>query len=180
MLQQYTRGKKLIGQGAFTKCYDNGNNTVTLISSCPWKELLSLGWTPESSRLPDCKRVGHFDDNQVYIMPKLDKVTAPKKQLKPKEYIFYKKLRNLANSFYSSTIGCKPHDRLDVFRDCVKESDLNYKHKQLLIECAESMANYTTQIGFECSPRNVSVKNGKLILLDLFFSLEKLNQVRSR
>lgn len=177
---QYIKGKKLIGKGAFTKCYDNGDNTVTLISSCPWKELLALGWTPESSRLPECKRIDCDWDVSVYTMPKLEKVTAPKKQLRPKEYELYKKLRKLAEDFYSSSINRKAYDRLDIFRDCVKDSDLHHTQKQLLTECAESMANYTTQVGFECSPRNIAVKNGKLILLDLFFSVEHLNKVRSK
>lgn len=182
-MKQYTQGKKLIGKGAFTKCYDNNDNTVTLISNCPFKELLSHNWLPNSSRLPKCKRLDYSVDrkgNSVYIMPKYEKVTAPKTQLSSSDYKLYKGLKALADTFQIKAVNLKnPYNRLDTFRDCVKESHLHYSYKNLLIECAEGLANFTTKTGFEVSPRNLAINKGKLILLDLFYSVEQLNNVRS-
>jgi len=44
---------KLIGKGAFTKAYlMDDQTTVFLKSSCPIKEVMALGWFPDSSLFP--------------------------------------------------------------------------------------------------------------------------------
>jgi hypothetical protein len=47
-----------------------------------------------------------------------------------------------------------------------------------LNEQIDGLMNYGADIRFEISPRNVAVKNGKLILLDCFFFASKLREVR--
>lgn len=38
------------------------------------------------------------------------------------------------------------------------------------------MSNYDHRIGFEISPRNVAIDNGRLVLLDCFFSIDLLQE----
>ena len=58
----------------------------------------------------------------------------------------------------------------------IEDEDL----KEVMIEALEACGNYGSDVAFEISPRNVAVKDGKLILLDCFFMKSKLNQVRSK
>lgn len=169
-----TKGLKLIGKGAFTLCYDNGQS-VLLVSNCPAKECNSLGWLSDSRLFPKIERLESEYDLQLYKQEKFEKVKSLKNALKPSEYKLYCDLRDLAGKFQRKHVK-NPYDRTRVFIDTVKESKLHYLYKRALIDAAEGLANYTTKLGFEVSPRNVAVKNGKLILLDVFFSIEQLHQ----
>lgn len=167
-----TKGLPIIGRGSFTLCYDNGS-TVLLVSNCPVKECNAMGWLSDSRLFPKIERLDYLDELQLFKQEKFDKVKSLKTALHKKEYDLYLQLRELASAFHCKYVK-NQHDRLDVFRDTVKASKLHYAYKKALIEASEGLANYTTKLGFEVSPRNVAVKNGKLILLDVFFSLDQL------
>jgi hypothetical protein len=167
-----TKGLPLIGKGMFTLCYDNGDN-VLLVSNCPIKECNALGWLSDSRLFPKIEGLDCSDELQLFKQEKFAKVKSLKTALQPKEYSLYLQLRELASAFQCKWVKNK-FDRKDVFVDTVRASKLNHVYKKALIEAAEGITNYTTKLGFEVSPRNVAVKNGKLILLDVFFSLDQL------
>ena len=51
--------------------------------------------------------------------------------------------------------------------------------KETMLEALDACTNCGSDVAFEISPRNVAVKDGKLILLDVFFMKSALNEVRS-
>lgn len=179
---QSLKNYKLIGKGLFTKCYDLNNGKVVLVSSCPVKEALALGWFVSGIHWPECERIDYDVDNNnsgLYVMPKYDKPTSLKSALVEKDYKLYLQLKELAKVFQNKTINNK-YDRQQVFIETVKSfKGLHYSMKNQLITAVDGLANYTCNIGFEVSPRNVAVKNKRLILLDLFFSIDKMNEVRN-
>lgn len=171
-----TKGLPLIGKGSFTLCYDNGNS-VLLVSNCPVKECNALGWLSGSRLFPKIERLDFTDDLQLFKQEKFTKVKSLKTALHKKEYDLYLQLRELASAYQCKYIK-NPHHRHQIFVDTVKASNLHHVYKKALIEAVDGIANYTSKIGFEVSPRNVAVKNGKLVLLDVFYSIDQLNKVR--
>lgn len=169
-----TKGLPLIGKGSFTLCYDNGQS-VLLVSNCPVKECNALGWLSASRLFPKIERLAFTDDVQLFKQEKFAKVKSLKTALQPKEYKLYLQLRELASAYQCKHIK-NPHNKHQIFVDTVKASKLHHAYKKALIEAVDGLANYTCKIGFEVSPRNVAVKNGKLILLDVFFSLDQLQK----
>jgi hypothetical protein len=169
-----TKGLSLIGKGSFTLCYDNGNS-VLLVSNCPVKECNALGWLSDSRLFPKIERLDFTDDLQLFKQEKFTKVKSLKTALHKKEYDLYLQLRELASAYQCKYIK-NPHDRHQIFVDTVKASKIHHAYKKALIEAVDGLANYTSKIGFEVSPRNVAVKNGKLILLDVFFSIDQLQK----
>lgn len=159
---------KLIGRGAFTRAYLMESGKVLLKSCDPIKECMSLGWFPESPLFPLVERV----DIQVYEMEYYPRVSSLKKNLDPDQWEIYKALSNL-----NVGIPLRRADRyLAVHKafDTLADEALRDTMKGALDACC----NYGTDIGFEISPRNVATKEGKLILLDCFFSVVALEAVR--
>jgi hypothetical protein len=176
-------GKKLIGRGAFTKCYDNGK-TVLLVSNCPVKECNALGWLSDSRLFPKIERLdSDYDHNSIhyglYQQEKFQRVKSLKNSLKPSEYNLYLKLMQLKSNISSATINCKnQYQHCDAMIETIQNFNLHKNYKTALLEAIDGLRSYTHNIGFEVSPRNVAVKNGKLILLDVFFSIDQLRQVK--
>lgn len=160
---------KLIGKGTFTKAYLQPDGKVLVKSPCPVKEILSLGWCGNARFLPKIERIDH----EEYIMPLYEKPRKLKEALLPVEYKFYLALREMhSNCWGKGLFG---------IIDAIKNSKLSPQRKKQMIEFAEGVANIGVEdIRFEISPRNVAVKNGKLILLDVFFSSSKLRSTRKR
>lgn len=162
---------KLIGRGAFTKAYLRAHdNKVILESSCPIKECMSLGWFPDSELFPKITRV----ESEVYEMEYYPKVSSLKNNLNPDQYKIYKDLRNLYNKHQWNS---NPYNSLSLYYAEFEKLD-NKELALLMQEAIEGCSNYGSDIAFEISPRNVAVKNGKLILLDVFYSISKLKQVQ--
>jgi hypothetical protein len=173
-----TKGLKVIGRGAFTRCYDNGD-TVLLVSSCPVKECMSCGFWSDSDLFPAIERIDYKDNSQLFKMKKYNKQKSLKQSLLPEEYQKYKMLCDFAKIWYSKTCNIKNQNlRHTEFCKLVQNSELTDELKNALLESADGLANYTSNIGFEISPRNIAVDNGKLILLDVFFSVDHLINTR--
>jgi hypothetical protein len=152
---------KLIGKGKFTRCYLNDGVTVTLKSTCSVKECRSLGWFPEHRLFPPIER----EDSFVYTMEYIPKVKSLKGSLEPREYQLYKELVKL---FKLAIYPPKCHP-IDVTRELLSELPDEYSdEREALLEAVDAMTNYGDKVYFECSPRNVGVKEGKLLLLDVF------------
>ena len=167
---------KLIGKGAFTKAYLNDDGkTVTLYSVCPIKEGMALGWFPESPLFPKLERIDYLDSGEgVYIMEYYPKVKSLKNTLSPNQYAIYRELRGL-----NIPLTQNPYDGYQELYNAFKTLK-NRRVREIMLYALDSCVNYGSDIGFEISPRNVAVKNKKLVLLDCFFIKSKLNEVRSK
>lgn len=164
--------KKYFARGAFTKAYRSiDGKWVKLISNCPIKEAMALGWCCDSVHIPKIWRI----NTNTYILPFYPRVSL-KSGLLPGQYALYKELRRLHANCAANT----PKNRLDYY---------NYWHtvlaevscisaKKALLSILEAASNFGSDIGFEISPRNVAVSNGHLVFLDLFFSVSSLEKVR--
>ena len=61
---------------------------------------------------------------------------------------------------------------VSIIREIVKirENDPEKQaEKEALLEMVDGLRNYCEAVAFEISPRNVTVRSGKLVLLDCFF-----------
>ena len=164
---------KLIGKGAFTKAYLNDDEkTVVLYSVCPIKECMAFGGFPTSPLFPKLEQTGYLDSGEgVYTMVYYPRVKSLKNALKPEQYAIYKELRALR-----ALIPCNGYNVLHKAFKTIK----NRRVRGLMLQALDACSNYGSDIGFEISPRNVAVKNGKLVLLDCFFIQSKLKEVRSK
>jgi hypothetical protein len=86
--------------------------------------------------------------------------------LNPRDYRLYKELRNLHASALSRPSKMVIDNTRAMFE---KLSDDFSIEKDILLQAVDACSNYSTNVYFEISPRNVAVKDGKLILLDVFF-----------
>ena len=167
-----TKGLKLIGKGAFTKAFLNVDNSVILVSCCPIKECMSNGWFPDSELFPKLERV----DSDVYSTYTMEYYPRLKGELKANldadQYAIYKTLRAF-NDIYT----INQFNRVEAIYKAF-EGINDEVLKDVMLEALEACSNYGSDIGFEISPRNVAVKNGKLILLDCFYHIGTLTKVR--
>lgn len=168
------------------------DEVALLASCCPIKELYSLGWLPEGFDLvpegdektevafPYCEKLNCFDDGnyQLYVMPVYEKFN--KASVSPKQWEFYRLLRTLLDT-------CKTNKVQDVITLIRKGgllvdwmfSSFNEELEDWLCDALETTLNYGDDIRMEVSPRNLAVDEyGRLILLDVFYSHNRLQQVR--
>jgi len=161
---------EIIGKGTFSTCYKLNYKQVLIKSTDPIKECMGMGWFPDSRFFPKVERLEY----QVYVMPLFERVTAPKKQLNEADYNLYLQLKCLKVGYIKNA---------NMLNDAWIKQFKTLKNKTIrtaLIEAMDACCNYGSDINFEISPRNIAVKNGKLILLDCFFSVSALNEKRSK
>lgn len=161
----------LSDRGAFTRAYVNPEKTeVYLMSLCPAKEIAALGWLSDSDLFPKIERL----DNYIFKMEYFEPVKSLKNSLDPDQYAIYNELRRF--SFINTQDGKNPHNNHSLlykaFED-IKDPEL----REIMLDAVDNCANFGSDVCFEISPRNVAVKNGKLILLDVFFSFFKLKEL---
>ena len=163
---------KLIGTGSFTKAYlRQSDNRVVLKSCCPIKECMSLGWFPTSRLFPKLTRTEH----DTYVMKYYPKVSSLKNSLDPAQYKIYKDLRKVMNLGWGQSSN--DYDSFSHWYKAFEKLE-NRKLSKVMCEAIEACGNCGSDIGFEISPRNVAVNNGKLVLLDVFYSITKLREVQ--
>lgn len=160
---------KLIGKGLLSKVYQLNEKQVLIKSVCYVKECLGNEWV-RSTIFPTLQRTDNYGE---YICEYYPKVKSLKESLEPKQYAIYQELRRLSIGFVKNK-----YDLLDEWRKQF-ETVTNKRFKDGLLEMCDEICNYGTQISFEISPRNVAVKNGKLILLDCFFVADQAEKIRS-
>src|SRR5690606_11228063 len=105
-----------------------------------------------------------------YVMKYYPHVRSLKSNLEPYEYELYKELvRAYNNNFYSYNYSkILP---IDFTRSVISSVSHKFsKEKEFLLDALDGCSNYGSNIFFEISPRNVCTDNGKLILIDVFFS----------
>ena len=164
---------KLIGKGAFSKVYDNGDNTVTIKTKDWAKEALAL-WV-DNDRFPKVERLD-YDEISTYKMKKFDKVKAIKRDLNDYDYALYTYLRK---NVCASNLGWgESHDYSTLYEAFSNMPEGFKEDAQKLIDALDEMSNYGQDVSFEISPRNVFIENGRLIFADVFFFQSQLAEVR--
>lgn len=161
---------KLIGKGAFTKCFLNEcGERVTLETVDPIKEVMAHGWFPESSLFPLIEETGL---SGVYEMEYYPRVSSLKNNLDADQYGIYLTLRGLGSVFSENKFDL--HSLWYKKFESIECEEL----RDTMLEALDACSNFGSDISFEISPRNVAVKNGKLVLLDCFYQVSVLNKVR--
>lgn len=171
---------KQIGKGVFSRVYDMGNGRVLISSVDPVKECIANGWCGDSGLIPkiQCEDKGNFpgyakQDSCLYSMDYYPRVKSLKNSLDPDQWVLYKSLKKLEGDFIIECCIDFYHDRktatVYLLRNTIKKSSLPENVKEELTAVVEGLTNYGDKLCFEISPRNVAVKEGKLILLDCFF-----------
>lgn len=163
---------KLIGKGAFTKAYLLDSGRVLLKSCDPIKECMAWGWFPEHELFPHVTMI----DTGVYEMDYYPRVRSLKSALQPEQYALYKQLRSLCAGL---EMPRNTYDNYSYLYDAFSNSNLAQDIKDVLLEALDACANIGPQMWFEISPRNVAVKDGKLVLLDVFFCTQALKNIRN-
>ena len=170
----------LIGKGMFSKAYLLPCGNVEIHSTDKIKECMALWGFGDCYLWPTIERTDTFwkGDSlvQVYKMPFYEKVTAPKQQLNAQAYELYKLLRDME---VPVNLPRGHYERPDYWREQFQTLPDKFAiERQALLEAVDSIQNYTYNIGFEISPRNISVGEfGDLILLDCFFDTEEAFQI---
>lgn len=161
---RYEAKLPVIGRGSFSAVYRKNKNTVLIKSTDSVKECMSLGWFPNSRYFPRIKRVG-FSDLEYYTYYEskyYPRVKSLKAALNPNDYELYRELIKLKESNFSL--------RPDPWPEVFKRLPAKFKSaRKALIGAYEALRNYSDNIGFEISPRNVAAHNGRLVFLDCFF-----------
>lgn len=168
---QTTKGLKLIGQGSFTKCYQLNSTTVLLKSTDPIKEAMACGWFPDSSLFPV---VENSAIDGCYEMEFYPRTRGLKTRLDSDQWQLYKDLKQL---FDNRPFISNKYDAYSTWYNIFEQLE-NEEVKEDLQSALDACCNFGSDINFEISPRNVAVKNGKLILLDCFFSITALEKTR--
>jgi len=149
--------KQLIDKGLFSKVYKISPTTVEIISECPVKEALAL-FTENLQYFPKYERI----DYQLYHCELYEKPKSLKNSLIWEHYKIYQKLREFG---VSHTSGLRYNELIQIFENF---DGLPTLLKAEFLIVLNALAQYTDKIAFEISPRNVAVKNKRLILLDVF------------
>lgn len=163
---------KLIGRGAFTKAYLI-DGRVHLKSSDQIKECMAFGWFPSSDLFPSVT-ISHLDGYD-YEMDYFPRVSSLKNNLDAPEYAKYLTLRALAAN---ARVPSNTYDGYSVLYGLVESLECEDLRDDLL-EALDGCSNCGSDIWFEISPRNVAVKNGKLVLMDCFYSISALHAKRA-
>ncbi len=166
-----TKGLKKIGVGSFTDVFELNEREVLISSACMIKECISFGWFPDSELFPVLERI---DRDEIYKnglcinlfkAEKLQKVTAPKKQLTVQDYNLYTELRKVFN--YTPKGKHFKHEHLTKE---FKSNITNEQHLEALQSALDACMNYGSDVSFEISPRNIMLNSkGGLVLNDCFF-----------
>lgn len=163
-----------IGAGMFSTAYRerDGDRVFALSDDNVYdKEIAALtrGQLPDNPHVPAVERFGSTADKAVYTMPYYN---APlRKGAAPEAWSHYKDIKQCHSSAKAKFV----HERNDQTVDCVRERPV----PPMLVEALDGLkdwaANYSSEYGFEFSPRNLaSDKAGNLVLLDVLFDTEQV------
>lgn len=155
---------KLIGKGKFTKVYKFTSRQVILKSTDPVKEAMALGFFPKSNLFPNIQFFDSMKYNDFQYIAYYDK-DLKETSVFPKLNAYYKNMyRELRKMEFS--IGKK-----DFYIAIDSLKGIKKYHLEALKKAFEAITNYVDEedIKFEISPRNVSTRNGRLILNDCFY-----------
>ena len=166
---------EVIGRGAFTKVWGDGKDAY-IASTCVAKQAISDMY--EHPMIPKLEYLGvvpYKEDIKIYKAPRYEKIVRPSEQLSPRHYLYYKQLTKAFRRDYGGygsawgfgTISAK-----------LQESELTPYLRDVLMDMLTYTSSYLGQHGvcMEVSPRNLMAYKGKLILNDLFFDTDMVDE----
>lgn len=164
---------KVWKRGTFSRVFKLVDGTVKIFSTDPAKECMALWGFGESALWPEIERTDRLEDGtNVFIMPLYDQPRSLKSALVEADYLLYQALRKAGNCpFFGRNHYEAPQHWHKTFENTLQAFP---EVKQAMHDAIDSLQNYGQDIRFEISPRNVAVKNGRLILLDCFFFADAL------
>jgi hypothetical protein len=153
--------KKFLGKGMFSTAYLLDSGMVEIHSSCNAKEGLTV-FGNDNLHLPKIERIAE----RIYLMPYY-RTACTYSTLCTEDAKDLRTIRKAIDNKYrydnSGYIG------MSLF---VSKLDIQDSLKEALEHLCCIMGNYHNQIGLEFYNRNMKVENGRLILLDVAYSLE--------
>jgi len=172
---------KKIGRGSFTHAYLNDKGECILHSFDTMKLAVAENlFVPNHRMFPPIELTGEerFIFGRWTKEMKMEYLPRPKSlknNLTPRQWRLYKALVVVMNS----TCYKRACERAGEIYKAFQSMPSEFKgEKEALCDMIEGLRNYASEIGFEISPRNVTVKGGKLILLDCFFDIDLLMSTR--
>jgi hypothetical protein len=167
-----TTNLKEIGKGEFTTAYLKNAKRVILKSKDAVKECMAHKWFPESYLFPSvdfCDGIENDErGNAFYEMEYFPKKSSIKQNVSSRQWDLYKTLRALFSKHSMVQRGQAPYVKwLDAFNTLPSRFD---NEKEALLDAVSALTNYSQEVHFEISPRNVATKGNKLVLLDCFFT----------
>lgn len=161
---------KQIGKGTFTTAYLSPNEKIVLLrSSDPMKQALAEGFYVDCYLFPKAKLV----DDGLYEMEYYPSQRGIIKHLGSKRQIeLYRWLRKaFEESLYTR---CNKYSYWwKKFSSMPAKFE---REKEYLLYTLSDLSNWTSNINFEFQPRNLRVVKGKLLLLDCFLCINKLQE----
>lgn len=156
-----TQGMTQIGKGVFSTVYKSGRNKVLIKSRDKVKECMAIGFFPNSKLFPVLTQVGISEDGawQFYEEKFYPKVASIKQNVAPFEWEFYQVLRHIRSGPWGFEHLHKTFDTIP---------GKFWAKRQALKDAVDAIRNYSDDISFEISPRNVAVHKNRLVLLDCF------------
>lgn len=159
---------RVVGRGAFTKVWEAGN-TAYVASTCIAKQAISDMY--EHPMIPKLEYVGcvpYKEDIKIFEAPLYEKLTNPKEQLSPRYFKYYQQITKAFRRWdggYGSSWGYEAIvRRLD-------RAELTPYLRNVVMGMLTYASSYIGQmcICMEVSPRNLMAYKGRLILNDMFF-----------
>ena len=136
-----------------------------------------MGWFPNSRLFPKVERLNSdidYKGSSLYRMRYYNRPSSLKKNLNARHWKLYKVLKDYFSRVWApSNLDLSFGMLKEHFKAALMTSEFA-REKDVLLSAVDALANYGADMWFEISPRNVAVRNGKLILLDCFFMRKKL------
>lgn len=149
---------RLLGRGKWTRCYKLNEKRVLLKSSDIIKNIMSDRAFPKSKYFPSIRQTQTCGE---YTAPLYERITAPKQQLLPEEYAKYLDLCRAIEYSYC------PITAIEKIKHVGMRKAVERAYTTLIEDFG------LDGVHLEVSPRNIASKQGKLILLDIFFTWEQ-------
>ena len=99
-----------------------------------------------------------------------------KKSLRPRQYRLYILLKAISND--RGTVANKYAEYSKWYEKLSQLPSEFSRERDVILDGLDGCTNTGSDIAFEISPRNVAVDNGFLVLLDVFFNIGTLHEVR--
>lgn len=180
-MNEYTKGLKKIGQGMFTKCYeDEDGDNVILLSTDVIKECFALWgskeWEPNDLFLP-IERLDYLDSGEmVYRQRKI--ATGRDVKLRDLKDWHVDLIRWLRINM--PTVPQNPYDGyIELYRLFESMPGQFTRYQEQLFDALDDASNTGSDIWMELTPRNLGRIDDNLILLDVFFNIGAVNKTRT-
>lgn len=165
-----------LGKGLFSRCYKLDNSTVLIESYDPIKAAMADGKFPKSKLFPKVHHATNpfgrgypFYKMKLYDLPKRPTRKWLQSNLEEEQFALFSLLSELRQDVQDAAAWKDGTSRQQVWTDAYNDY-LEPKHAKILVKAHRVCCEVGETIMLDCLPKNVAVDDGKLILLDCFYS----------